>query len=344
MLSFALSCFRENEVTRALVLLHLPKWLALILALGAGFASGAVQAQGAFPIKSVTLVLPFPPGGSTDIVARTIQPRLSALLGQPVLVDNRSGAAGVIATNYVAKSTPDGYTLFLSFDTHAINPIVYKDIPYDTFKDLLPVTLLVRFPLVMGAYGGLPANNLKEFVALAKSQPGKLNYASTGLGSLNHLLAENLKSLAGIDVLHVPYKGGGPAIQAMLTGEVAFCFLSYGAQKGQMAAGKLKPLAVTGARRMADLPDVPTVAESGFPGFEAYSWIGIFAPAGTPDTVIRRLHQDFTAALQDPEVKAKLVAAGFEPIGSTPQDLGQFVHREYDKWSRFVKDAKIRFE
>ena len=243
----------------------------LLIALGVSLAPLAVHAQGTFPNKAVTLVLPFPPGGSTDIVARTIQPRLSALLGQPVLVDNRSGAAGIIATNYVAKSAPDGYTLFLSFDTHAINPIVYKDIPYDTFKDLVPVTLLVRFPLVMGAYGGLTANNLKEFIGLAKSRPGKLNYASTGLGSMNHLLAENLKSLAGIDVLHVPYKGGGPAIQAMLTGEVAFCFLSYAAQKGQMQAGKLKPLAVTGAKRMADLPDVPTVAESGFPGFEAYS-------------------------------------------------------------------------
>jgi tripartite-type tricarboxylate transporter receptor subunit TctC len=329
---------------RTLLVMKTQRLIVFILALGAGLAPCAAQAQNAFPNKSVTLVLPFPPGGSTDIVARTIQPRLSALLGQPVLVDNRSGAAGMIATNYVAKSVPDGYTLFLSFDTHAINPIVYKDIPYDTFKDLMPVTLLVRFPLVMGAYGGLAANNLKEFVALAKSQPGKLNYASTGLGSLNHLLAENLKSLAGIDVLHVPYKGGGPAIQAMLTGEVAFCFLSYGAQKGQMQAGKLKPLAVTGTRRMADLPDVPTVAESGFPGFEAYSWIGIFAPTGTPDAVIKRLHQDFTTTLQDAEVKAKLIAAGFEPIGSTSQELGQFVRREYDKWSKFAKEAKIRFE
>jgi len=331
-------------VTRALVIMKTLKLFVMMLALGAGLAPCIAQAQSGYPNKPVTLVLPFPPGGSTDIVARTIQQRLSALLGQPVLVDNRSGAAGVIATNYVAKSAPDGYTLFLSFDTHAINPIVYKDIPYDTFKDLVPVTLLVRFPLVMGAYGGLPAGNLKEFIALAKSQPGKLNYASTGLGSMNHLLAENLKSLAGIDVLHVPYKGGGPAIQAMITGEVAFCFLSYAAQKGQMQAGKLRPLAVTGAKRMADLPDVPTVAESGFPGFEAYSWIGIFAPAGTPDAVIKRLHQDFAAALQTPEVHAKLVAAGFEPVGSTPQELGSFVRREYDKWAKFVKDAKIRFE
>ncbi len=318
--------------------------LAALVGILASVNALTAMAQGAYPAKSVTLVLPFPPGGSTDIVARTIQPKLSALLSQPVLVDNRSGAAGVIATNYVAKSAPDGYTLFLSFDTHAINPIVYKDIPYDTFKDLVPVTLLVRFPLVMGAYGGLAAGNLKEFVALAKSQPGKLNYASTGLGSMNHLLAENLKSLAGVDVLHVPYKGGGPAIQAMLTGEVAFCFLSYAAQKGQMQAGKLKPLAVSGARRMADLPDVPTVAESGYPGFEAYSWIGIFAPAGTPEAVIRRLHQDFALTLQDAEVKAKLVTAGFEPVGSTPQELGQFVRNEYDKWAKFVKEAKIRFE
>ncbi len=323
------------------------KWLrllGLLAAFGAMLFPCASYAQGAFPSKPVTLVLPFPPGGSTDIVARNIQPKLAALLGQPVLVDNRPGAAGVIATNYVAKSAPDGYTLFLSFDTHAINPIVYKDIPYDTFKDIVPVTLLVRFPLVMGAYGGLAANNLKEFIALAKSQPGKFNYASTGLGSLNHLLAENLKSLAGIDVLHVPYKGGGPAIQAMLTGEVAFCFLSYAAQKGHMQAGKLKPLAVTGAKRMADLPDVPTVAESGFPGFEGYSWIGIFAPAGTPDAVVKRLHKDFTTAVQDAEVKGKLSSAGFEVVGSTPQELGSFVRREHDRWAKFVKDAKIRFE
>jgi len=321
---------------RRLLLALLPAALLTVVAPPAG-------AQ-AFPNKAVTLVVPFAPGGGTDIVARIVSPTLSERLGQSVLVDNKPGASGVIATNAVAKSAPDGHMLFLSWDTHAINPVVLKDLPYDTFKDFVPVTLLARVPLVMGAWGGLPANNLREFIALAKSQPGKLNYASVGSGSSNRLHSENLHKLAGIQLAHIPYKGGGPSIQAMLTGEVAYSFLSYAAQRSLIQAGKLKALAVTGDKRIADLPNVPTMIESGFPGFEAYGWIGIFAPAGTPEAAVARLHREFVSVLADAEVRKRMAVAGVESIGSTSQELDQWVRKDYEKWVKFVRETGLRFE
>lgn len=307
------------------------------------YAAFGTHAQ-TFPTKPVTLVVPFAPGGGSDIVARTLQPKLTERLGQSVLVDNKPGASGVIATNAVAKAAADGHTLFLSWDTHAINPVVMKDLPYDTFKDFVPVTLLARLPLVMGAWGGLPANNLQEFIGLAKRQPGKLNYASVGSGSSNRLHSENLHKLAQIELAHIPYKGGGPSIQAMLTGEVAYSFLSYASMRSHIQAGKLKALAVTGDKRIADLPNTPTMIESGFPGFEAYGWIGIFAPAGTPEAAIARLHREFVVALSDPDVLRRLHAAGVEAIGSTPQELDQWVRKDYDKWVKFLRETKLRFE
>ena len=219
-----------------------------------------------------------------------------------------------------------------------------KTLPYDTFKDFVPVTLLARLPLVMGAWAGLPANNVMEFVALAKREPGKLNYASVGSGSSNRLHSENLHRLAQIELAHIPFKGGSPSVQAMMTGEVAYSFLSYGSLRGQILAGKLKALAVTGAKRSPELPNVPTMIESGFPDFEAYAWIGIFAPAGTPEATVSRLHRDFVAALADPDVRRRLAANGAEPIGSTPQGLEQWVRADYEKWMKFAKDTKLRFE
>ena len=307
------------------------------------FAASSAFAQ-AFPTKPVTLLVPFAPGGGSDTVARIIQPKLSERLGQPVLVENRPGASGAIATNAVAKATPDGHTLFLSWDTHAINAVVIKDLPYDTFKDFLPVTLLARLPLVMGVWSGLPANSVAEFISLAKREPGKLNYASVGSGSSNRLYSEYMHSLAGINVAHIPYKGGGPSIQAMLTGEVAYSFLSFASMKGHIQAGKLKAFAVTGSKRMPDIPNVPTMVESGFPGFEVYGWIGIFAPAGTPEAVVARLNRDCVAAAQDPEVTRKFAAAGVEGIGSSPADLDRWVRSEYDKWGKFVRTANLKFE
>ena len=307
------------------------------------FAASTAFAQ-TFPTKPVTLMVPFAPGGGSDTVARIIQPKLSERLGQPVLVENRPGASGAIATNAVAKAPPDGHTLFLSWDTHAINAAVIKDLPYDTFKDFVPVTLLARLPLVMGVWAGLPANSVAEFIALAKREPGKLNYASVGSGSSNRLYSEYLHSLAGINVAHIPYKGGGPSIQAMLTGEVAYSFLSFASLKGHIQAGRLKAFAVTGAKRMSDIPAVPTMIESGFPGFEVYGWIGIFAPAGTPEAVVARLNRDFVATVHDPEVGRKFAAAGVEGIGSPPAELDRWVRSEYEKWAKFVKTSNLKFE
>ena len=306
-------------------------------------AASSALAQN-FPTRPVTLLVPFAPGGGSDTVARIIQPKLSERLGQPVLVENRPGASGAIATNAVAKAVPDGHTLFLSWDTHAINAAVIKDLPYDTFKDFVPVTLLARLPLVMGVWAGLPANSVAEFIALAKREPGKLNYASVGSGSSNRLYSEYLHSLAGINVAHIPYKGGGPSIQAMLTGEVAYSFLSFASMKGHIQSGKLKAFAVTGSKRMPDLPNVPTMIESGFPGFEVYGWIGIFAPAGTPEAVVARLNRDFVAAVHDAEVGRKFAAAGVEGIGSTPAELDRWVRSEVDKWTKFVKSSNLKFE
>lgn len=317
---------------------------ALIASSACALLPASAGAQGAFPSKPLNFVIPFGPGGATDIIARTIQPKLAERFGQPVVIDNKPGGGGVVATQHVARSAPDGHTLFLSWDTHTINSIVMKDLPYDIFKDFAPVTLLIRLPLVMAAWGGLPANTLGEFIALAKAQPGKFNFASIGSGSSNRLHSELLNSLAGTQVVHIPYKGGGPAIQAMLSGEVAYGFFSYAATRGHIQAGKLKPLAVTGTKRMDDLPNVPTMAESGFPGYEAYSWMGIYAPAGTPDAVIARLNREFLATLADAEVAKKLAAAGVDVVGSTPQQLWQFQRADYEKWARFTREAKLKFE
>lgn len=317
--------------------MRIPAGAALLFATATAFAQG-------FPTKAVTLLVPFAPGGGSDTVARTIQAKLAEKLGQPVLVENRTGASGAIATAAVAKAPPDGHTLFLSWDTHAINPVIMKDLPYDTFKDFVPVTLLARLPLVMGVWSGLPANTMAEFIALAKRQPGKLNYASVGAASSNRLYSEYMHSLAGIELAHIPYKGGGPSIQAMLTGEVAYSLLSFASQKGYFQSGRLKAFAVTGAKRMADLPDVPTLIESGFPGMEVYGWIGIFAPAGTPEAVVARLNRDFIATIQDADVAKRLAAAGVDAVGSTPAELDRWVRSEYDKWSKFVKSSNVSFK
>ncbi|MBK8064891.1 MAG: tripartite tricarboxylate transporter substrate binding protein [Betaproteobacteria bacterium] len=316
----------------------------LALALAACVLPATAGAQGAFPSKPVSMVIPFGPGGATDFIARVMQAKLAENLGQPLVIDNRPGAGGVLATNYVAKSAPDGHIVFQSWDTHTINPLVIKDLPYDTFKDFAPVTLMVRLPLIMGVWAPLPANSVSEFIALAKSQPGKLNFASIGAGSSTRLHAELLNSLAGINVVHIPYKGGGPAMQAMITGEVAYGFFSLAAMKGHFQSGKLKPLAVTGTKRMAELPNVPTMAESGFPGYEAYSWIAIYAPAGTPEAVIARLNKAYAATLNDPEVNKRLVAAGMEVVASSPQQLADFQRKDYEKWVKFTREAKLKFD
>lgn len=294
--------------------------------------------------KPLTLVVPFPPGGSTDITARTIQSKLAERIGRPVVVENRPGAASQIATQHVAKAAPDGNTLLISFDNHSINPIVKPKLPYDTFKDFVGVSLLVRFPLVIAANPSVQGNNLAEFIAAAKKRPGYYSYASTGIGSLNQLAMEDLKRKAGIFVLHVPYGGGGPAIAAVVGNTASMTLLSYAALKGQIQADKLKPLAVTGAQRLPELPKTPTVAESGYPGFEAYSWIGVFAPADTPAAIVKKLTADFQAVLSDPEIKTKLTQGGFDVQASDGPTLDKYAKSEFDRWQQFVKTTKLNLD
>lgn len=305
-----------------------------------GLSTGRALAQDN-PLK---LVVTFPPGGSTDITARILQPRLAERLGRPVIVENRAGAASVVGTAYVAKAPADGNTVLVCFDSHAINPIAKPRLPYDTFKDFAGVSLAVRFPLVIGASASVTARNLKEFVDQARAAPTRYSYASTGVGSMNHLVMEDIKRQAGVDVLHVPYGGGGPAVQAVLADQSQLTLLSYAALKGQIAAGKIKPLAVTGPRRLADLPDVPTVAESGFPGFEAHSWIGLFVPAATPAATVKKLSDDMRASLTHPEVQGKLTAAGFEVMATDGPGVERYAQQQHDRWADFVARTKLKID
>jgi tripartite-type tricarboxylate transporter receptor subunit TctC len=313
----------------------------VVFALAALTISGTALSQSDKPL---ILVVPFPPGGSTDITARTIQTKLAERIGRPVIIENRPGAASQIATQHVARSAPDGNTLLISFDNHSINPIVKPNLPYNTFKDFVGVSLLVRFPLVIATNPTVPGNNLAEFITAAKKSPGFYSYASTGVGSLNQLAMEDLKRKAGIFVLHVPYSGGGPAIAAVVGNTASMTLLSYAALKGQIQADKLKPLAVTGAQRLPELPKTPTVAESGYPGFEAYSWIGAFAPAETPAATVKKLTADFQAVLNDPEVKNKLTQGGFDVQASDGPTLDKYAKKEFERWQQFVKTTRLNLE
>jgi len=320
-----------------------PVLRAATLALGACLAAIA-QAQPAFPSRPVSLVLPSAPGDPTDLIARVLQPKMSERLGQPFLVENRPGGSAVIASNAVAKAQPDGHTLLLALSAHSINPIALKEMPYDTFRDFAPVTLLARFPLIVGANAAVKGSDLREFIAAAKAQPGSLNFASPGAGTLSFLVGEEISRRSGLNAVHLAFKGGAPAIQAMIAGQAQYGALPLNLMGAHFASGRLKPLAITSAKRASQLPEVPTVAESGFAGFEAYNWIGVFAPAATPAPVIARLHREFVAALAEADVRQKLGAVGFEIVGSSPQGLDQFVRREFEHWDKFVREFNVKFD
>jgi len=314
-----------------------------MLALGA-FLAAIAQAQPAFPSRPVSLVLPSAPGDPTDLVARVLQPKMSERLGQAFVVENRPGGSAVIASNAVAKAQPDGHTLLLALSAHSINPIAVKELPYDTFRDFAPVTLLARFALIVGANAAVKGSNLREFLDAAKARPGDLNFASPGAGTLSFLVGEEISRRSGLNAVHLAFKGGAPAIQAMIAGQAQYGVLPLNLLGAHFASGRLKPLAVTSAKRAPQLPGVPTVAESGFPGFEAYNWIGVFAPAATPAAAIARLHGEFVAALAEADVRHKLGAVGFEIVGSTPQELDRFVRGEFEHWDRFVREFNVKFD
>lgn len=316
----------------------------ILFALGLLAIATGAQAETPWPSKPVRIVVPFPPGGIVDTVARQLQPRLQSALGQTVLIDNRGGAGGTVGVGEVARAAPDGHTLVLVFDAYATYPLVYPKLGYDTSKDLLPVTQIASNPLVLVVNPGVPATNLKQVVELAKAKPGKLNYASVGAGSSNHLTAEYFKSVSGTFITHIPYRGGGPAQQDLLGGQVDLMFLSAVLAQPHVKAGKLRALAQAGAKRAATYPDVATVAESGYPGFDVSSWVDMLAPAGTPRPVIDRLHNEIRRILAAPDFVARLNDQGLTPIASTPEQFASVLATEQLKWRRLVTERKLSLE
>jgi tripartite-type tricarboxylate transporter receptor subunit TctC len=314
-----------------------------VAALGA-LAPGLAWPQ-AYPAKPVRLIVPFPPGGSTDIVARIVAQKLGDRLGQQVVVENRGGAGGTIGTEVVARATPDGYTLGVaSTSTHAVAPSVYTKLGYDPVKDFAPVSLVAVSPYLLVVHPDVQVKSLQEFVAYVKARPGKLNYASAGTGSTTHLAMEMLKSAAGLYIVHIPYNGNGPAGTAVIAGQVEALFGSLPAVLPHAKSGRVRPIAVGTPKRSPSLPDVPTVAESGFPGFDASLWLAIMAPAGAPPAVVDRLHKEIVAVIGSPDAADALAKAGAEPISSTPAELAGMVKDGVGKYAKIVKQAGIKTE
>lgn len=306
----------------------------------------SLAAAGAFaqawPTRPVTIVVPFPPGGGTDTGARIVAEQLGKKWGQPVLVDNKGGAAGQIGADIVAKSRPDGYTLLMgNIGTQAINPALYAKMPYDPDKAFAPVALVAELPLAMMVNPSVPAKTVREFVALAKSQPGKLSYSSSGAGGGPHLAAEMFKDATGSFILHVPYRGGGPAIADLLAGHVQLSFMTVLEASGHIKAGKLRALAVTSEKRVSALADVPTLAEAAVPGFNSISWIGLLAPAGTPKETVERISADVREVVGREEVRDKLVQLGAVPAANTPAQFSALIDNDRKRYTQIIKDRKI---
>lgn len=313
------------------------------LALLALMAFTSAGAQPAFPNKPVTLVVPFPAGGALDIVARALAEEMRKHLGQPVIVDNRAGAGGTVGSAQVARAPADGYTILLgSVATHAIAPGVYRNLTYDALKDFAPITQVTASPLLLASSATLNVKTLPELLAAARTQPGKLNYGSTGNGTAVHLAGAMLQSAARLDVVHVPYKGGPQAVNALITGEVAYMVVNVELVLPQVQGGKARALAVTGNRRLAALPDVPTLSEAGLSGVDASTWFGLFAPAGTPKDVVGRLQRDATTALRT--LKESFAKQGDETVASTPDEFAAHVRAEHAKWGKLIKDLGVKID
>ena len=316
----------------------------IVLAAAALAVAGTVGGQ-SFPSRSVTLTVGFAPGGGTDTAARIIAQKLSENLGQSVVVDNKAGAGGNLAAQHIAMAAPDGYTIHLtSVGPMSVSPHLVKDLAFDPKRDIAPITMGVVFPNVMVVHSGVPAKTLDEFVALAKQKPGQVNYASAGVGGAGHLAGELFKERAGINMVHVPYKGGGPAMADLLSGRIDMYIGVPSTVAQHVEAGKLRALATTGAKRSSTMPGVPTVAESGYPGFEATNWYAFVAPRKTPKDVLDFWNRELTKVLSDPQVRAELAKHGLDPAPGTREELAQYFERESQKWGKVVRDAKITNE
>jgi len=314
----------------------------------AGLALGlalSAQALAAYPEKPVTIIVPFPPGGSTDMVARAVAPRLQEKLGQPFVIDNRAGATGAIGATAVKNAAPDGYTfLIASIGVYAINPFIQKKLQYDPVKDLDPITVAVRAPNVLVTSPGFPARNVQELVAMLKKQPDKITFATSGAGSSDHLTAALFWQKTGTSGIHVPYKGGAPAITDLLAGHSDVSFQNINAVISHIKAGKLKVLAITGDKRSPLLPDVPTLAESGVPGVNVYSWQAIAGPKGMPADVKKKLHDGIVAALNDPANRKQMEDLGFEIVANTPEEMAKYQAQELERWRQVIEVGKIELE
>jgi tripartite-type tricarboxylate transporter receptor subunit TctC len=307
--------------------------------------AGTAAAQSGFPSRAVTLTVGFAPGGGTDTAARIIAKKLTDNLGQSVVVENKAGAGGNIAAQHIAAAAPDGYTIHLtSVGPMSVAPHMVKNLPYDPKKDIAPITMGVVFPNVFVVHPSVPAKTLAEYVALAKQKPGELNYASSGIGGAGHLSGELFKQRAGVDIVHVPYKGGGPAMTDLLGGRVTMYPSVPSTAAPHVEAGKLRALATTGAKRTATMPNVPTVAESGYPGFEATNWYAFVAPAKTPKEILDFWNRELVKVLKDPAVNAELAKHGLEPMPGTREELARYIDKETATWGKVVRDAKITAE
>ena len=317
------------------------RWLALVSVL---LLVPAAHAQG-YPGKPIRLIVGFPPGGGTDVMARILGPKLAETLGQAIVIENRPGAASTIAADLTAKAPPDGYTLTLGHvNAHAIAPGIFPKLPYDAERDLAPVAQIAISPNLLVVHPAFAVKTVADIVARARAQPGRVICGSAGSGSTQHLSLELLKSMAKVDILHVPYKGSGPLIADLIGGQVMMSFDSSAAIAPHIKSGRVLPIAITGAKRSAAFPDLPTVAESGFPGYEVYTWWGLFGPAGMPRPVVERLHTALTGALRAPDVVAKLGELGADPVGSTPEQFAAFVKSEIAKWGRVVRESGAKID
>jgi len=318
------------------------RWLAP-LSVALALATGTAVGQG-YPTKPIRFVVPYPPGGGTDVVARILNEPLATELGQPIIIENRGGAAGNVGTDIAAKSPADGYTVLFTLSSHTINPKLYDKLPFDVEKDFVPISLAAMIPQILVVHPSVPANSVKELIALAKAQPGKLNYASVGTGSPGHIAGELFKLRTGIDIVHIPYKGGGPAVTDTIGGQVQLLFVSMPAAWQFVKAGRLKAIAVTSARRSATAPEVPTFLESGVPDFVVDSWYGALAPAKVPPAIVARLNAAFVKVLDLPQVKEKLMAQGAEAAASTPAEFDRVIKDELAKWEYVIRAANIKPE
>ncbi len=322
------------------ILLHMQK---MLLSCAIALFMPSVSAAQSYPSKAIRFVVPFPPGGPLDISARAIGQKLTEVWMQPVIIDNRPGAGGNIGADNVAKSAPDGYSILMgATSTHAINPNLYAKMPYDALRDFAPITLVTTVPNVLVVHPSVPAKNVRELIALAKARPRQLNFASGSTGSTGHLAGELFKTMAGVDMVHVPYKGAAPAVTDLIAGHVSLMFDNLASALPQIKSGRTRALAVTTLARSANVPEIPTIDESGLKGFDLTTWFGVFAPAGVPPTTLGALHREITRALDSADLRSRLAAIGALPTPNTPEAFAAFIRVEHAKYARVIKASGAR--